>query len=218
MFWPWLKAESLFELIWYSLWLIWTSQAASFTFYPENSGTRRIWHELLLSSRGLLQPLPFPHLLAFLRDDSFMWKVLNLCMSQIWRKLYQHCSLKCFSVSRAQHCPPTLTRLSFQCLLWKLVGCFRLRTNRNSNFFFLFVRQCLFATKKKKAKILSEMSEHEVIYSSSALAVSHAQSALFQQRNLHCLKTIIKLVFYHFKRMERIQMEQQQTEFRFKLK
>lgn len=47
------------------------------------------------------------------------------------------------SVSCAQHCPPTLTLHSFQCLLWKHVGCFQLHMNHNSNIsFFLFF--CLF--------------------------------------------------------------------------
>lgn len=74
-----------------------------------------------------------------------MWNVLNLCMSQIWRTVYKYCGLKCFSVSCAQHCPPTLTLHSFQCLLWKHVGCFQLHMNHNSNIsFFFFLFFCLF--------------------------------------------------------------------------
>lgn len=49
------------------------------------------------------------------------------------------------SVSCAQHCPPTLTLHSFQCLLWKHVGCFQLHMNHNSNIsFFLSFFFCLF--------------------------------------------------------------------------
>lgn len=76
----------------------------------------------------------------FHRDAPFMWRGLNSWMSQIWRRPCRGCGLKCFSVSRTQRCPPTLTLLPFQPSAIKHVGCFQLHMNRNCNIIiYLFI-------------------------------------------------------------------------------
>lgn len=96
------------------------------------------WLKWLLLRR--LSPMSFFFFFFFHRDAQFMWRGLNSWMSQIWRRPCRGCGLKCFSVSRTQRCPPTLTLLPFQPSAIKHVGCFQLHMNRNCNIIiYLFI-------------------------------------------------------------------------------
>ena len=90
-------------------------------------------------------------------------------MSQICRRPCRGCGLKCFSVSRTQRCPPTLTLLPFQPSAVKHVGCFQLHLNRNCNIIiYLFIVEgghFLFG----RGEIRSEVSGWEVGCRTSAL-------------------------------------------------
>lgn len=110
---------------------------------------------------------------ACLSSCVLMWRRVNLCMSQIRRSPCLHC------VSHRQHFPPTLTLLTFQCLLWRNVGCFPLRMSQNSSIF-VFLKQCSFA----KWEILPEVSEWGVSCRSAPQQPLHIQCCTSPYRKL----------------------------------